>query len=158
LQQAVQVTAAELNEAASVVGTLRRDQGGIERFLLSLGELHVRGHALDWTKVLPRGQRVALPTYGFVRERYWPDSGMSAVDVASAGLSPGEHPLLGASLQLAEAEGMILTGRLSCASQPWLSGHVVFGATIMPGTGLLELALAAAQRVGLDTVQELTLH
>ena len=52
----------------------------------------------------------------------------------------------------------MLTGRLAASQPKWLSGHVVFGKTLFPGTGFLELALAAAQRVGLTTVEELTLE
>jgi acyl transferase domain-containing protein len=48
--------AAEANVA--IVGTLRRDQGGAERLLLSLGELHVRGLACDWKSLLPAARPV----------------------------------------------------------------------------------------------------
>ena len=34
----------------------------------------------------------------------------------------------------------------------------MFGAVLLPGSAFVELALAAAQRVGLDTVDELTLE
>src|SRR5262249_332034 len=37
-------------------------------------------------------------------------------------------------------------------------GHEVFGAVLLPGSAFVELALAAAHRVGLDTVDELTLE
>ena len=43
-------------------------------------------------------------------------------------------------------------------THPWLAGHVVFGAVLLPGTAFVELALAAAERVGLDTVDELTIE
>ena len=46
--------AAETNVA--IVGTLRRDQGGAERLLLSLGELHVRGFGSDWIATLAGSQ------------------------------------------------------------------------------------------------------
>jgi acyl transferase domain-containing protein len=58
----------------TVVGSLRRDQGGLGRFLTSLAEAHVRGTPVDWPAVLggPARQRVDLPTYAFQRERFWP--------------------------------------------------------------------------------------
>ena len=65
---------------------------------------------------------------------------------------------MGASVLLADGAGALLTGRLSLSSHKWLSGHVVFGTTILPGSAFVELALTAAQRVGLDTVEELTLE
>ena len=55
-----------------VVGTLRRDDGGSPRLLASLGEAYVHGAPVDWTAVLPRTERVDLPTYAFQRVRFWP--------------------------------------------------------------------------------------
>ena len=98
-----------------------------------------------------------LPTYPFERHRYWLEAGGGThSDVASAGLTSAEHPLLGASIAVAEGDSFVFSGRLSLATHPWLAGHVVFGAVLLPGTAFVELALAAAQRVGLDTVEELT--
>ncbi len=57
-----------------VIGSLRRDQAGLERFLTALAEVHVRGVDVDWGAVLAgrRGRRlVGLPTYAFQRRRYW---------------------------------------------------------------------------------------
>ncbi|MDX3784785.1 acyltransferase domain-containing protein, partial [Streptomyces europaeiscabiei] len=60
---------------AVVVGSLRRGEGGLERFYLSLAEAWARGVSVDWTPVFgglsPR--RVELPTYAFQRSRYWLD-------------------------------------------------------------------------------------
>src|SRR5262249_37684836 len=56
---------------AVVVSSLRRDEGDLARFLLSVAELHTRGIALEWSKILPKGKHVLLPTYAFQRERYW---------------------------------------------------------------------------------------
>ncbi|MFG3228001.1 beta-ketoacyl synthase N-terminal-like domain-containing protein, partial [Kitasatospora sp. NPDC048194] len=52
---------------AAVVGTLRRDRGGADRFLTAMAELHVRGAAPDWQAVLggSGARRVPLPTYPF---------------------------------------------------------------------------------------------
>ena len=58
--------------AATVTGTLRREDGGPDRFLATLAQVHARGMAVDWAAVLGAGRRVELPTYAFQRERYWP--------------------------------------------------------------------------------------
>ncbi|HTF54252.1 MAG TPA: type I polyketide synthase, partial [Pseudonocardia sp.] len=58
--------------APAVCGTLRRDDGGPARLLASLAEAHAHGVAVDWSAVLPAGQRVDLPTYAFQREHFWP--------------------------------------------------------------------------------------
>ncbi len=56
---------------AVVVGSLRRDDGGIGRFLRSAAEAHVRGMEVDWRPAFPHGRPVDLPTYAFQRSRYW---------------------------------------------------------------------------------------
>ncbi|MEV4899470.1 acyltransferase domain-containing protein, partial [Nonomuraea sp. NPDC055795] len=57
------------------VGTLRRDQGGLRRFLTSLAGLHVAGGAVDWPATTAPGARpVDLPTYAFQRRRLWLDA------------------------------------------------------------------------------------
>ncbi|MEU6396012.1 type I polyketide synthase [Streptomyces cinnamoneus] len=57
----------------SVVGTLARDEGGRDRFLLSLAEAHAGGAAADLAEVARAagGRRVPLPTYPFQRRRHW---------------------------------------------------------------------------------------
>ncbi|MBP2708680.1 acyltransferase domain-containing protein, partial [Microbispora sp. RL4-1S] len=71
---------------ALAVGTLRRDQGGLDRFLVSLAEAFVRGVPVDWHPALdgtgPR--QVPLPTYAFQRSRYWLDASRSASTAADA--------------------------------------------------------------------------
>ncbi|MFF2120311.1 SDR family NAD(P)-dependent oxidoreductase [Kitasatospora sp. NPDC058184] len=58
-----------------VADTLRRDDGGAGRLLLSLAQAYVRGLPVDWTALLPAGTgsgTVDLPTYAFQYRRYWP--------------------------------------------------------------------------------------
>ncbi|MER6633723.1 beta-ketoacyl synthase N-terminal-like domain-containing protein [Streptomyces sp. NPDC000987] len=60
-----------------VVGTLRRGEGGPERFAVSLAELYVRGGDVDWSGLLgpdaglPADAATALPTYAFQHRPYW---------------------------------------------------------------------------------------
>ncbi|MCE0537508.1 SDR family NAD(P)-dependent oxidoreductase [Kineosporia rhizophila] len=147
----------ETDAALTVNGTLRRDEGGAARLLTSFAEAWVRGCRVNWTAVLPPAQRIALPTYAFQHRRYWPDVAAGAADVAAAGLGTVRHPLLGARLELADGDGVVFTGRLSTAAQPWLADHTLAGTTIFPGTGLAELALAAGSRLGCPHLDELTL-
>ncbi len=157
----VQETADDAGSGAAAVGTLRRDDGGPRRLMESLGELHLRGVKMDWGAVFaghaPR--RVDLPTYPFQRERYWLEDGAAeAADVTSAGLTPAGHPLLGAVIALADADSLLLTGRLSVQSHPWLAEHAVRGAILLPGTAFLELAVQAGDRVDCPRVDEFTLE
>ncbi|MFD9637568.1 polyketide synthase dehydratase domain-containing protein, partial [Streptomyces violascens] len=78
-------------------------------------------------------------------------------DVTGAGLLPAEHPLLGASLTVADSGEVVLTGRLSLHTHPWLVDHVMGGSVLFPGTGFLELAMRAGDQVGCDRVEDLVL-
>ena len=143
-----------------VVGSLRREAGGMSELLRNLGVLHCHGVAVDWEKVLGASvskRLVALPTYAFQRQRYWLEAPRASGDVSTAGLSSAEHPLLGAATPLADSERFLLTGRLSVSEPGWLGDHAVFGTVLVPGTGLLELGFAAARAVGATTVSQLTL-
>ncbi|MGO4756281.1 acyltransferase domain-containing protein, partial [Streptomyces sp. 2MCAF27] len=76
LTVAVQETIDDVDETAVVTGTLRRDQGGRNRFALSLAELFVRGGAVDWAGFFTAtgARRIELPTYAFQRQRFWPEA------------------------------------------------------------------------------------
>src|SRR6185312_15163355 len=78
----------EDDDGATVLGSLRRGDGGAERFSLSLAEAHVAGAPLDWTSLFGNtaAQRVPLPTYPFQRERHWLGSAGGGPDAADAGL------------------------------------------------------------------------
>ncbi|WP_432422516.1 SDR family NAD(P)-dependent oxidoreductase [Streptomyces flaveolus] len=150
----------ETDDAVAAVGSLRRDEGGRDRLLTALGEAFTHGAGVDWTAVAEgrRPRRVPLPGYAFQREWYWLDSTASGADVTSAGLAPTDHALLGAAMVRADSEGVVLTGRLSPGTQPWLEDHRVGGRLLFPGTGHLELALRAGDQVGCGDIAELTLH
>ncbi|GAA2477717.1 hypothetical protein GCM10010276_12520 [Streptomyces longisporus] len=76
---------------AAVCGTLRRDEDGALRLVTSLAEAWVQGASVDWTKVLPAGRHVELPTYAFQRERYWPEgeAALPGADSKVGGASTG---------------------------------------------------------------------
>ncbi|MGW9499303.1 SDR family NAD(P)-dependent oxidoreductase, partial [Streptomyces prasinus] len=140
-----------------VVGSLSRRAGGLDQILHNLGLLHVQGHDLNTDHALDEGNLLPLPTYAFQRDPYWMDTPKSSGDLRSVGLRASEHPWLGAVTGTAADDGYLFTGRLSLAEQPWLAEHAAFGTVLVPGTGLLELALTAAHHIGADRVEELTL-
>ncbi|MBL0804183.1 SDR family NAD(P)-dependent oxidoreductase, partial [Streptomyces albidoflavus] len=147
-------------EDAVLVPLLRKDREEVAVALSALAELHVRGVSAGWGAVLDGtgGRAVDLPTYAFQHEHYWPTGTTTgAGDIRLAGLGAARHPLLGAAVELAGADGLILTGRLSTRSHPWLADHVVQGAVLVPGTALLEMAVRAADEAGCETVEELAL-
>ncbi|MGW2213208.1 SDR family NAD(P)-dependent oxidoreductase, partial [Streptomyces sp. NPDC001781] len=143
----------------AVCGTLRRDDDSTARIVTSLAEAWTHGASVDWTKVLPAAESVELPTYAFQHERYWPKAAVSSGgDASSLGLGAVEHPLLSATVELADGAGVVCTGRLSVRTHPWLADHRVGGVILLPGTGFVELAVQAGDLVGCGVLEELTLQ
>ncbi|MEU3416920.1 polyketide synthase dehydratase domain-containing protein, partial [Streptomyces sp. NPDC006658] len=66
--------------------------------------------------------------------------------------------MLAAAVRLAGSDEAVLTGRVSLGTHPWLADHAVFGTVILPGTAFVEMALRAADEVGCETLEELTLE
>ncbi|MGV9367248.1 SDR family NAD(P)-dependent oxidoreductase [Amycolatopsis sp. NPDC003731] len=144
-------------DEVTALGSLRRDEGGLARFHTSLAEAWVHGVDVRWDDAFPGACRTELPTYAFQRERYWPRL-VPGGDASGLGLAPAGHPLLGAVVSLAGSGGMVLTGKLSLSSLPWLADHRVGGEVLFPGTAFVELALRAGDQAGRRTLDELTLE
>ncbi|MGO1055188.1 SDR family NAD(P)-dependent oxidoreductase [Crossiella sp. CA198] len=146
--------------AEVAIAVCRKDHAEPESLLRALGAVHDSGVDVDWAAVLPAAPaRIAdLPTYAFQHEHYWLVPDGDSVNLKSAGLEAAGHPLLGAVLSAADGDGVVLTGRLSLQSQPWLAGHIIRGIPVLAGTAFLEFALAAGEQVGCDAVEELTVE
>ncbi|MEU4645534.1 SDR family NAD(P)-dependent oxidoreductase, partial [Micromonospora sp. NPDC023814] len=147
------------DDAVLAVAVQRKDRPETQALLHALAELHVHGVPVTWRQWFTDSgaRRVDLPTYAFQHERYWPAANRARMgDVSGAGLGRAEHPLLGAAVDLAGDDEMVLTGRISLATHPWLADHAVSGVTLVPGTALVELAVRAGDEVGLSRLRELT--
>ncbi|WP_158716927.1 acyltransferase domain-containing protein, partial [Streptomyces rimosus] len=148
------------SEEAVLVPVLRKDRPEETTLLAALTELHVHGAGIDWSAFLSGrdAHAVDLPTYAFQHQRFWPTPDPARTgDLGAAGLAAAGHPLLSAALELPDGDGLLFTTRLSLASHPWLAGHAVMGAVLLPGTAFVELAIRAADEAGCDRVDELTL-
>src|SRR5271168_3081100 len=142
----------------TVVPTLGREDGGLTRFFSSAAQAFVSGVKVDWRAAVPGAGFVELPTYAFERRRFWLSGDGAAIDAAGLGLGASEHALLGAVVELPDSGGVVLTGRLSPATQSWLTDHAVDGLAVFPGAGFVELAIRAGDEVGCPVVDELTLQ
>ncbi len=139
------------------VPMLRKDRPEPASLMTGVAQAFVSGLPVDWRAVLPGAAFVELPTYAFERRRFWLSNDGAAGDAASLGLAPSEHALLGAVVDLPSSGGVVLTGRLSAASQTWLADHAVGGVVIFPGAGFVELAIRAGDEVGCAVIDELML-
>ncbi|GAB1818689.1 hypothetical protein HerbRD11066_18530 [Herbidospora sp. RD11066] len=142
------------------IPTQRRDRSEAQALVTAVGELHARGATVDWSRFYAgtSARRVDLPTYAFTRERFWLSGGRTPMDAAELGQSVAGHPLLGAAVDLASDGGLVLTGRLSLAAQPWLADHQTAGHIVVPETALIEMAIRAGDETGHSRLSELQVH
>ncbi|MGB1014448.1 MAG: type I polyketide synthase, partial [Nannocystaceae bacterium] len=131
--------AAGLERRCAVAGSLRRDHGP-EQLLRQAAKLHVRGVAIDWSRLLQPAPRVPLPTYAFQRQRYWLDKPEPS---AIPGQS-GRHSLAGTRSEL--PGGTILhTLVIGPSTHPHLADHKVGGEVVLAGATLASILLAVAE-------------
>nr|AQW44892.1 polyketide synthase [Corallococcus coralloides] len=134
----------------AVLPSLRREEGGRERLLTTLGALYTAGHAVDWARLHPEGGRVVtLPAYPWQRERFWLEA--SAAPVSRRGghrvKGSAEHPLLGARVALSHQPGThVWQMDLGVADVGWTTDHRVQDVVVLPGTTWVDVALAAARQ------------
>ncbi|MFI0817942.1 type I polyketide synthase [Streptomyces sp. NPDC021098] len=148
------------DDEAAFVSVCRKDRPEAEALTTALARAHVRGVALDWEAYFAGtgARKVGLPTYAFQRSRYWVDALLTLDEVASAGLGSAGHPLLGAAVELPDADAFLFSGRLALASHSWLADHTVADTAVLPGSAFVELAVRAGDQVGCDRVDELALE
>ncbi|MGO4463844.1 beta-ketoacyl synthase N-terminal-like domain-containing protein, partial [Streptomyces sp. M-16] len=124
----------EAAEAAGVdvlaTGSLRRDEGGLQRFLTCAAELFVRGVDIDWAQLFEGtgARRVDLPTYAFQRTHHWLGSGApddparSSADTATETLlsrelrGRSENEQLDHVLDLVRVHAATILGHISAAA------------------------------------------
>ncbi|MGW1179513.1 acyltransferase domain-containing protein, partial [Kitasatospora sp. NPDC002543] len=153
--------AQQTTEDTTVIPTQRRDRDETRTLLAALGSLHTTGVTIDWATAFTglHTQHTDLPTYPFQHERFWVNAvSATAADVVAAGLDTADHPLLGAVVPVPDSGGVMLTGRLSVETQPWLADHRIGDAILFPGTGFVELSLYAGRQVDCAALTELALH
>nr|ALA09358.1 type I modular PKS [Micromonospora sp. RL09-050-HVF-A] len=143
---------------AVTIALQRRDRDQVTAYATGMAQAWISGVDLDWAAVNPGGRTVDLPTYAFQHQHYWMQDTGAERDVTAAGLLDAEHPLLSAVTTLPDTDGLIATGLLSRRTQPWLAEHMLGDTIVLPGTGLVELALRAGAQVGCGRLAELTLQ
>ncbi|MBB4910657.1 type I polyketide synthase [Actinophytocola algeriensis] len=162
LTVAARTTVEQVSDSRSELFTalLRRGRQDVDAALSALALLHTDGVAVDWEAVFGGrpARRVELPTYAFQGKRYWSAPGSGVADAGGLGLDVVQHPFLRAAADVPGTQGLLMTGRLSVETHPWLADHAPGGNALLPGTALVELAARAGADVDCPVVRDLTLH
>ncbi|WP_433550576.1 SDR family NAD(P)-dependent oxidoreductase [Micromonospora zamorensis] len=124
----------------------------------ALATIHTHGTTINWHTLHNHHHHTPLPTYPFQGERYWVMPETAPADLASAGLSAADHPLLRASIRQADGGTLLVTGRFSPAEHPWTGQQTVEGSLTLPGAALLDMALHVADQLDCDLIDDLTIH
>jgi acyl transferase domain-containing protein len=108
LTGAVQETAESVGRRVCAVGSLRREEGGLRRFLTSVAEAFVQGVDVTWPALFDgTGARtIDLPTYPFQRQHYWLESSPSTTvteSAAASGIESWRYRVAWKSLSLRES-------------------------------------------------------
>jgi phthiocerol/phenolphthiocerol synthesis type-I polyketide synthase C len=144
LLSALSEDADDVGRARTLVPSMRRDQGGRDTVLASLGALYASGQSVAWDRLHPRGGRlVAAPTYPWQRERFWLDT--AAPDTSTRPVAD-ESPWRGPIRSSAQPNTVLCEIDVSTDLLPILSDHRVHGSVVVPGATLLELVVAGTAR------------
>ena len=139
LAGAVTECLAQRGHKGKAVPSLRRQEEERATMLRSLAALYTLGRPLTWKAVAPaEGRFVRLPSYPWAWERYWNEP----EEARELRLPTLVHPLLGSALRTPAPSW---ENRLEPRQLPYLADHRVRGHIVLPGTGYLEMALAAGK-------------
>jgi acyl transferase domain-containing protein/acyl-CoA synthetase (AMP-forming)/AMP-acid ligase II/acyl carrier protein len=122
--------AEHLHRSATLLPSMRRDDGGRSTMLSSLGTLYTLGHRVAWDAIYPEGsQCVPAPTYPWQRVHSWLNAGSIAAPRHSGG-----------------APGGGWRGPIRSAAQPdTVLAEIDLTTSTLSADQLAELALAAAE-------------
>ncbi|MBK6688725.1 MAG: amino acid adenylation domain-containing protein [Deltaproteobacteria bacterium] len=129
---------------ALVTSTLRKGQDDQTELHLALARLHVLGVAIDWSVVNPaRVRPLPLPAYPWEHRRFWALDGAITTRAPEAQVAP----LLGVERRSAAFGGTVFEADLSASSPAYLGDHAMYGVTLLPAAGFLEMFRAAVAQV-----------
>ncbi|MBD2522077.1 type I polyketide synthase [Nostoc sp. FACHB-133] len=145
LSQNIQECLQHTGKAGIVLASMHRERQERYFLLSELGRLYTLGYQPRWQAFYPENRRcVLLPTYPWQHQRYWLEGSNSLPPRRTS-----QQPLLGEALpSLAHLPEMrIWQTQLDLRSLPYLNDHRVQGVMVLPGSGYVEMVLAAATEI-----------
>jgi phthiocerol/phenolphthiocerol synthesis type-I polyketide synthase C len=156
LRRYIQDCLTDAGVAGRVMSTGKRGDDWPQRIYSAASQAMIAGATVEWQRLLPwQGRHMVLPNYPWQRESYWHGQSPASIGLLGRKL---EHPLLGYAINQAE---LTWENDLDTQRHPMLADHVVGDVTVFPGSGHLELALAAALRwqpAGLAEIEDLEIR
>ncbi|UED88049.1 type I polyketide synthase [Streptomyces profundus] len=135
LQPALEQQTADRDEPLALLTTLRRGRGGTRDMAEALARAYTAG--LEPFAALPHDSHFPVPGYPMERQSFWPADGHRSTGAAQ-----------GFEATLAPAPGRpgVWHGalELSPVALPWLADHKLYDTALLPGTGMLAIALHTA--------------
>lgn len=134
----------EILHTRKLVGTIaetmnrKKEEGATLR--CAVGAWLALSERADPRQLVEPGARFhRLARYSFQRQRFWAES----AEAAQRRLAPPLHPLLDGVTRLAsEGQQQVWHGSLGLGRAPYLADHEIDGATVLPATAHIELALS----------------
>ncbi|MGK7876651.1 MAG: SDR family NAD(P)-dependent oxidoreductase [Xenococcaceae cyanobacterium] len=120
-----------------------------EQILTSLAQLYIGGGKIDWSVFYAGEERrkIVLPNYPWQRQKYWIESAKTEREKRGVFEKSGSGTLLGKRVRSPLSKQIQFESIIGLESPAYLAEHRVFKTAIFPGTGYLEMAIAAGEKV-----------
>ncbi|MCX5399886.1 SDR family NAD(P)-dependent oxidoreductase [Streptomyces sp. NBC_00102] len=139
--------------------TLTRHHDTPHQLLTATATLHTHTTTHPPTPTQTTTPHTNTPTYPFQHKNYWLEPVRTgATGLTGAGVDPAGHPMLGTFVELPDDGGTVAAGRLSTRTHTWLADHAVSGQVLVPGSGIVELAIRTGDEVGAGLLEELVIE
>ncbi|MCG8338156.1 MAG: type I polyketide synthase, partial [Proteobacteria bacterium] len=123
-----------------VYPSLRRKESNEPSLWSSMAELYCQGYHPEWSQKYKAGQNrfIGLPSYPWQQEEFWNESESSK----QHRIGKSTHPLLGVELDTAQKTWH---NTIDLDQLVFLKDHIVQSSIVFPGSGYVEMALAAGR-------------
>ncbi|MFE9409096.1 SDR family NAD(P)-dependent oxidoreductase [Streptomyces sp. NPDC006704] len=133
----------DLPGQTAVLPTLHREQDERVAFATALAALHCAGEPVPWRRWYARGALSEPPATSWETDEY-----LTEPSALTTPASSQPHPLLGTpATDPDDGHRRVWQHRLPDSLTAWLRDHRVSGVAVMPGAGLCDMALAAAEHI-----------